>query len=162
MLCPSKSNQRNDNFFRFFICISLSRQRNIIQYCVNLAIKHEITLSLLHMINITNTHIKISLSLSSLHHCVNHKSYHLLALLIAQHIIEFLMYHVVNGSYFSQDLRDGQQLSSILDMKPIQVGVRVDGCSRKYQHNNTNFIISLARSQIHLEKNSATSLQQLN
>jgi len=41
------------------------------------------------------------------------------------------MYHVVNGSYFSQDLRDGQQLASILDMKPIQVGVRVDGCSRK-------------------------------
>lgn len=42
------------------------------------------------------------------------------------------MYHVVNGSYFSQDLRDGQQLASILNMKPIQVGVRVDGCSRKY------------------------------
>lgn len=42
------------------------------------------------------------------------------------------MYHIVNGSYFSQDLRDGQQLASILDMKPIQVGVRVDGCSRKY------------------------------
>lgn len=42
------------------------------------------------------------------------------------------MYHVVNGSYFSQDLRDGQQLASIFDMKPIQVGVRVDGCSRKY------------------------------
>lgn len=46
--------------------------------------------------------------------------------------LEFLMYHVVNGSYFSQDLRDGQQLASILDMKPIQVGVRVDGCSRKF------------------------------
>ena len=51
------------------------------------------------------------------------------------------MYHVVNGSYFSQDLRDGQQLASILDMKPIQVGVRVDGCSRKY----TQLSISLAR-----------------
>lgn len=45
------------------------------------------------------------------------------------------MYHVVNGSYFSQDLRDGQQLASILNMKPIQVGVRVDGCSRKYKQN---------------------------
>lgn len=43
------------------------------------------------------------------------------------------MYHIVNGSYFSQDLRDGQQLASILDMKPVQVGVRVDGCSRKYR-----------------------------
>lgn len=42
------------------------------------------------------------------------------------------MYHIVNGSYFSQDLRDGQQLASILDQRPIQVGVRVDGCSRKY------------------------------
>lgn len=41
------------------------------------------------------------------------------------------MYHIVNGSYFSQDLRDGQQLSSILEARPIQVGVRVDGCSRK-------------------------------
>ena len=46
--------------------------------------------------------------------------------------IEFLMYHVVNGSYFSQDLRDGQQLSSMLNGRPIQVGIRVDGCSRKY------------------------------
>lgn len=49
---------------------------------------------------------------------------------------EFIMYHIVNGSYFSQDLRDGQQLPSILDMRPIQVGVRVDGCSRKY-HSQT-------------------------
>jgi hypothetical protein len=48
-------------------------------------------------------------------------------------LAEFIMYHIVNGSYFSQDLRDGQQLASILDMRPIQVGVRVDGCSRKYQ-----------------------------
>lgn len=47
------------------------------------------------------------------------------------------MYHVVNGSYFSQDLRDGQQLPSILDMKPIQVGVRVDGCSRKYKQSHS-------------------------
>lgn len=45
--------------------------------------------------------------------------------------IEFLMYHVVNGSYFSQDLRDGQQLATLFDNKPLQVGVRVDGCSRK-------------------------------
>lgn len=51
------------------------------------------------------------------------------------------MYHVVNGSYFSQDLRDGQQLASILDMKPIQVGVRVDGCSRKYPSSLSSLFI---------------------
>lgn len=51
------------------------------------------------------------------------------------------MYHIVNGSFFSQDLRDGQQLASILDMRPIQVGVRVDGCSRKYAQTQTAIII---------------------
>lgn len=46
--------------------------------------------------------------------------------------IEFLSYHVVNGSYYSNDLRDGQFLSTLLSNDhQIQVGVRVDHCSRR-------------------------------
>ena len=41
------------------------------------------------------------------------------------------MYHVAQGAYYSQDLRDGQFMPSILNEQYLQAGVRVDGCSRK-------------------------------
>lgn len=41
------------------------------------------------------------------------------------------MYHVAQGAYYSQDLRDGQFIPSILSEQYLQAGVRVDGCSRK-------------------------------
>lgn len=46
-------------------------------------------------------------------------------------ILEFLMYHVADGSFYSSDLKDGQFVPSLLQDQEIQVGVRVDGCSRK-------------------------------
>lgn len=45
--------------------------------------------------------------------------------------IEFLMYHVAEGVHYSQDLQDGQFLTSILPGQYLQAGVRIDGCSRK-------------------------------
>lgn len=44
------------------------------------------------------------------------------------------MYHVADGSYYSSDLRDGQFVPSLLSDQEIQVGVRVDGCSRKLKN----------------------------
>lgn len=46
------------------------------------------------------------------------------------------MYHVADGSYYSSDLRDGQFVPSLLSDQEIQVGVRVDGCSRKLLNQN--------------------------
>lgn len=45
--------------------------------------------------------------------------------------LEFLSYHVVNGSYYSNDLRDGQFIPTLLGDNQIQVGIRVDHCSRR-------------------------------
>ncbi|KAH7978491.1 hypothetical protein HPB49_005615 [Dermacentor silvarum] len=42
---------------------------------------------------------------------------------------EFLTYHIVDGIYYSHDLRDGQYLKSMHNDLPIRVGVSVDGCS---------------------------------
>lgn len=47
------------------------------------------------------------------------------------------MYHVVQGTYYSQDLRDGQFLPSILEGQYLQAGVRVDGCSRKSKNRQS-------------------------
>ncbi|KAH7972644.1 hypothetical protein HPB52_014551 [Rhipicephalus sanguineus] len=41
---------------------------------------------------------------------------------------EFLAYHIVDGVYYSHDLRDGQYLKSLHNDLPIRVGVSVDGC----------------------------------
>lgn len=41
------------------------------------------------------------------------------------------MYHVAQGAFYSSDLRDGQFIPSLIPDQDIQVGVRVDGCSRK-------------------------------
>lgn len=38
---------------------------------------------------------------------------------------------MVNGSYYSNDLRDGQFVQTILGDNQIQVGIRVDHCSRR-------------------------------
>lgn len=43
------------------------------------------------------------------------------------------MYHVAEGAYYSADLKDGQFIPSLIPDQDIQVGVRVDGCSRKYK-----------------------------
>ncbi|KAK8772068.1 hypothetical protein V5799_024686 [Amblyomma americanum] len=51
---------------------------------------------------------------------------------------EFLTYHVVDGIYYSHDLRDGQYLKSMHNDLPIRVGVNVDGCNRRlYEANNS-------------------------
>ncbi|XP_070390983.1 periostin-like isoform X1 [Dermacentor albipictus] len=51
---------------------------------------------------------------------------------------EFLTYHIVDGIYYSHDLRDGQYLKSMHNDLPIRVGVSVDGCSRRlYEANNS-------------------------
>ncbi|XP_075676510.1 uncharacterized protein LOC113795140 [Dermatophagoides pteronyssinus] len=51
---------------------------------------------------------------------------------------EFLMYHVAQGAYYSQDLRDGQFMPSILNEQYLQAGVRVDGCSRRLVEVNVS------------------------
>ncbi|KAI1303063.1 Transforming growth factor-beta-induced protein ig-h3 [Halotydeus destructor] len=51
---------------------------------------------------------------------------------------EFLMYHVAEGSFYSADLKDGQFLPSMLADQEIQVGVRVDGCSRRLVEANVS------------------------
>ncbi|KAH7641527.1 hypothetical protein HUG17_4571 [Dermatophagoides farinae] len=51
---------------------------------------------------------------------------------------EFLMYHVAQGAYYSQDLRDGQFIPSILSEQYLQAGVRVDGCSRRLVEVNVS------------------------
>ena len=38
---------------------------------------------------------------------------------------------MVNGSYYSNDLRDGQFVPTLLGDNQIQVGIRVDHCSRR-------------------------------
>ncbi|KAL1436902.1 hypothetical protein MTO96_049292 [Rhipicephalus appendiculatus] len=51
---------------------------------------------------------------------------------------EFLTYHIVDGVYYSHDLRDGQYLKSLHNDLPIRVGVSVDGCRRRlYEANNS-------------------------
>ncbi|KAL3222348.1 hypothetical protein MRX96_028446 [Rhipicephalus microplus] len=51
---------------------------------------------------------------------------------------EFLTYHMVDGVYYSHDLRDGQYLKSLHNGLPIRVGVSVDGCRRRlYEANNS-------------------------
>lgn len=45
--------------------------------------------------------------------------------------LEFLSYHVVDGLFYSNDLRDGQFLPTLLGEHEIQVGVRVDHCQSK-------------------------------
>ena len=38
---------------------------------------------------------------------------------------------MVNGSFYSNDLRDGQFIPTLLGDNQIQVGIRVDHCSRR-------------------------------
>ena len=45
---------------------------------------------------------------------------------------EFLSYHVVDGLFYSNDLKDGQFLPTLLSEHEIQVGVRVEQCQRKW------------------------------
>ncbi|XP_074600266.1 uncharacterized protein LOC141854475 [Brevipalpus obovatus] len=49
---------------------------------------------------------------------------------------ELLTYHVAKGAHFSNDLMDGQYIDSLLNNHQIQVGVRVDGCSRRLVEAN--------------------------
>ncbi|GFW35612.1 transforming growth factor-beta-induced protein ig-h3 [Trichonephila clavipes] len=51
---------------------------------------------------------------------------------------EFLEYHIVQGAYFSGDLKDGQYLTTIHQKTPIRVGVRVDGCYRRLVEANNS------------------------
>ncbi|XP_055937937.1 homeobox protein 2-like [Argiope bruennichi] len=51
---------------------------------------------------------------------------------------EFLEYHVVQGAYFSGDLKDGQYLTTLHQKQPIRVGVRVDGCYRRLVEANNS------------------------
>lgn len=51
---------------------------------------------------------------------------------------EFLEYHIVEGAYFSGDLKDGQYLTTIYQKHPIRVGIRVDGCHRRLVEANNS------------------------
>ncbi|GFT81731.1 transforming growth factor-beta-induced protein ig-h3 [Nephila pilipes] len=51
---------------------------------------------------------------------------------------EFLEYHIVQGAYFSGDLKDGQYLTTLHQKQPIRVGVRVDGCYRRLVEANNS------------------------
>ncbi|XP_028966568.1 bromodomain-containing protein 4-like [Galendromus occidentalis] len=53
-------------------------------------------------------------------------------------LIEFLRYHVAQGIHYSNDLRDGQYLTSLHRNMPLRVGVNIDGCRRRlYEVNNS-------------------------
>ncbi|XP_054719178.1 uncharacterized protein LOC129228524 [Uloborus diversus] len=51
---------------------------------------------------------------------------------------EFLEYHIVQGAYFSGDLKDGQYLTTLHQKEPLRVGVRVDGCYRRLVDANNS------------------------
>ncbi|RWS09610.1 transcription factor SPT20-like protein [Dinothrombium tinctorium] len=51
---------------------------------------------------------------------------------------DFLKYHMALGSYYSNDLRDGQFIQSMLANHAIKTGVRVDGCSRNLVELNVS------------------------
>ncbi|CAG2122882.1 unnamed protein product, partial [Medioppia subpectinata] len=50
----------------------------------------------------------------------------------------FLKYHVAHGAYYSNDLKDGQFIPSLIDGQYIQVGIRVDGCRRRLVEANVS------------------------
>lgn len=51
---------------------------------------------------------------------------------------EFLLYHIVEGIYYGNDLIDGQYLPSAYNGHSVKAGIRVDGCYRRFAEINNS------------------------